>query len=149
MPAQPIFRPIASIEMAGPATNPATAEAPAKVDSGTGPEADAWAGADAGAVASDRSFEFSLRLLTVVVLVALVGSTGLLAYRVIAPRFSEPGSGPVKFTSARPKPAPSADNAGPAKGDEVLMDPGHVFRCEEQGRVTFSDRACTEGAKAP
>jgi hypothetical protein len=97
----------------------------------------------------EKGFEFSLNLLTAVVLVALAASIVTLAYRIIAPRFSEPDSGPVRVTVARPKPAPAADPKGPEKGDEVLMDPGHVFRCEEQGRVTFSDRACPSAAPPP
>jgi hypothetical protein len=104
-------------------------------------------GVDASAVMGDRSFDFSLRMLTVLVLVALAGSIGLLAYRWLAPQLAQFQRGPVPITTALPKPPPAKTGAGPAKGDEVLMDPRHVFRCEEQGRVTFSDRACPgEGA---
>jgi hypothetical protein len=113
-------------------------------------ERDAWPGTDgaaAASAASDRSFELSLRLLTVVVLVALLGSTMLLAYRLIAPRLSATAGDPIHVIASRPKPAPSASSTSPATGDQVLMDPGHVFRCEEQGRVSFSDQACTGDAK--
>ncbi len=126
--------------------------APAQAGSGKGsnPAGDRNPTAAEGveATAGDRSFDLSLRLLTVLVLVALIGSVGLLAYRLISPHFYEPDAGSVTITTNRPKPAPAKDSAGPDKGDEVLMDPGHVFRCEEQGRVSFSDRACTQGAAA-
>ncbi len=104
--------------------------------------------AEAAPPAGDRSFEFSLRLLTVVVLLALVGSVSLLAYRIVSPRFADAGAGAVAVTASRPKPAPSAQSTGPSKNEEVLMDPRQVFRCEEQGRVSFSDHACTEERRA-
>jgi hypothetical protein len=148
-----------------PATSPANARAP--VATPVGATADETAEAVAEAVAEetasdaageapakpgDHSFELSLRLLTVVVLLALVGSASLLAYRLVSPRFAETDAGAVPVTAARPKPPPSKDNAGPSKNEEVLMDPRQVFRCEDQGRVSFSDRACTDEhgpARAP
>jgi hypothetical protein len=98
--------------------------------------------------AADSSFELSLRLLTALVLVALAASVSLLGYRWIAPRFEAGGSGDVHAKASQPAPAAAAPDKGPVHHDEVLMDPGHVFRCEEQGRVTFSDQACV-GALAP
>ncbi|SPE20042.1 hypothetical protein SBBP1_110084 [Burkholderiales bacterium] len=92
--------------------------------------------------AGDRSFDLSLRLLTVLVLIALAGSVSFLAYRLLAPRFSQNDNERVTTTTSRPPVAPATTVAGPAHGDEVLMDPGRVFRCEEQGRVSFSDQAC-------
>ena len=100
----------------------------------------------------DRSFDLSLRLLTALVIVALVGSVGLLAYRWIAPSLSQGGSGPITTNARHPPTAPATAVTGPAQGDQVLMDPGRVFRCEDQGRVSFSDRACpsgTAGADTP
>jgi hypothetical protein len=100
----------------------------------------------------DRSFDLSLRLLTILVAIALAGSISLLAYRWLAPRFLQDDAGPVAARTSEPRPAPASDVAGPAHGDEVLMDPGRVFRCEEQGRVSFSDHACTNspaGGDAP
>lgn len=105
--------------------------------------------AKGGAIPADgeRGFELSLNLLTALVLVALAASVVTLVYRVVAPRFfSEHDNGPARVTVAPPKPMPAASDSEPEKGDEVLMDPRHVFRCEEQGRVTFSDRACAADA---
>jgi hypothetical protein len=97
---------------------------------------------------SDRSFDLSLRLLTTLVVIALTGSVSLLAYRFIAPRLSRGDSGPVTAQPNPPMPPPAESATGPAKGDEVLMDPGRVFRCEDQGRVSFSDHACTSSTAA-
>ncbi|HXY05753.1 MAG TPA: hypothetical protein VEI05_04345 [Burkholderiaceae bacterium] len=93
----------------------------------------------------DRSFDLSLRLLTALVLAALAGSVSFLAYRWLAPRFSPTDSERVATKIAHPLDAPSAAVAGSTRGDQVLMDPGRVFRCEEQGRVSFSDQACPGG----
>ena len=97
---------------------------------------------------ADRSFDFSLRLLTALVVIALAGSVSLLFYRWLAPSFSPSGAGTVARSTARPQSAPAATVVGPTRGAEVLMDPGRVFRCEEQGRVSFSDQACGSSGAA-
>jgi hypothetical protein len=136
--------------MAAFPSNPAHTEPGPSADGSALVDADSEPGlsAEASATTGDRSYDFSLRTLTVLVLVALVGSVALLAYRWVAPQLAEFENGPVTVTTAQPKPAPAKASAGPAHSDEVLMDPGHVFRCEEQGRVTFSDRACTDSTGA-
>jgi len=98
--------------------------------------------------AGDRSFDLSLRLLTALVLVALAGSVSFLVYRWLAPHLSQTDSGPVATKISHPKDAPAAAVDGATHGDQVLMDPGRVFRCEEQGRVSFSDQACPNGPAA-
>jgi hypothetical protein len=137
--------------MSALSSNPTQREPGPNADANPLADPDAEPGIGADATTGDRSFDFSLRMLTVLVLVALAGSVGLLAYRWVAPQFAQFDSGPPTVTTARPKLAPAKSTAGPAHGDEVLMDPGHVFRCEEQGRVTFSDRACPAagGSVAP
>jgi hypothetical protein len=105
------------------------------------PGAEAPAG---GASDGERSYDLSLRLLTWLVLIALAGSVTLLIYRWLEPLSHDSGNR-VTLSPPAPRPAPEPAASGPAKTDEVLMDPGHVFRCEEQGRVTFSDRACPGG----
>lgn len=92
--------------------------------------------------AQDNSFDLSLRLLTALVVVALIGSVGLLTYRWIAPRLDRGDTGPVTTRLSRPPPPTVNADQGPVHGDQVLMDPGRVFRCEDQGRVSFSDQAC-------
>ena len=93
----------------------------------------------------DQNFALSLRLLTVLVLAALGGSIAFLAYRSLTPASLGTGPGVVRDMKP-PMPVPDARSAGNAKpADEVLMAPNRVFRCEERGRVTFSDEACTDG----
>jgi hypothetical protein len=91
----------------------------------------------------DREFEFSLRLLTGVVIAALVASVSLLTYQWVMPRLASGAAVPVANTARRAvTPTQPADTA-PARGDEVLMAPGKVFRCEEKGGgVSFSDQSC-------
>jgi len=97
----------------------------------------------AAAAPADDSFELSLRLLTVLVVVALIGSLGLLGYRWIAPRLERGDAGPLTTRLSRPPPPTVETDRGPSHGDEVLMDPGRVFRCVDPGgRVSFSDQAC-------
>jgi hypothetical protein len=96
--------------------------------------------------ASDRYFDLSLRLLTIFVLVSLVCCVGFLSYRWLAPFWHR-----VPATLVEPRnsvvvnPAPASQST-PAPADEILMDPHKTFRCVEQGRVTFSDRACDSGS---
>lgn len=102
----------------------------------------------AGVLAGDRSLDQSLRLLTALVTVALVASVSLLLYRWIAPQLDQGDSGPVAVRTAPPQPAPKAARDEAPRGDQVLMDPRHVFRCDDQGQVSFSDQACGSGAAA-
>jgi len=96
--------------------------------------------------ASDRYFDLSLRLLTIFVLVSLVCCVAFLSYRWLAPHLRRAPAAPVEVRGpVVVSPAPAAD-AVPAPADEVLMDPHKTFRCVEQGKVTFSDRACDTGA---
>jgi hypothetical protein len=94
---------------------------------------------------SDRYVDLSLRLLTIFVLFSLACCVGLLAYR-----WYEFGHGPAQppVQARRPVVAPPgpATQSAPAPADQVLMDPHQAFRCVEQGKVTFSDRACDSGS---
>jgi hypothetical protein len=96
--------------------------------------------------ASDRYFDLSLRLLTIFVLVSLVCCVAFLTYRWVAPHLLKRPAAPVEARGpVLMSPAPAAQTA-PAPADEVLMDPRKTFRCVEQGKVTFSDRACDSGS---
>jgi hypothetical protein len=96
--------------------------------------------------ASDRYFDLSLRLLTIFVLVSLACCVAFLSYRWLYPHFHKAPAAPIEPRgSIIVSPAP-ASAAKPAPADEVLMDPHKAFRCIEQGRVTFSDRACDSGS---
>jgi hypothetical protein len=95
---------------------------------------------------SDRYFDLSLRLLTIFVLVSLVACVAFLSYRWLSPRFQSAPATPVgRRDPVVVSPAPAAE-AVPAPTDQILMDPRKTFRCVEQGRVTFSDRACDTGS---
>jgi hypothetical protein len=112
----------------------------------------ATAGTPAALPAADSSFDLSLRFLTGLVMVALAASVSLLVYRWIAPRLEAGNAGPIPASANHPTPAAAAPDQAPPHRDEVLMDPGRVFKCEEQGRVTFSDQACNgtgSAARAP
>jgi hypothetical protein len=97
---------------------------------------------------SDRLHEFSLRVLTVIVVVAMVASAVLLLYRSLAPKEHNVGQPWSSMTLPPAAPAPAAAQPAPAVAPEkVLMSPEHVFRCDNHGRVTFSDRSCESGAE--
>jgi len=89
----------------------------------------------------DRLYDLSLRILMVVVSVGLVASVAFLTYRWLAP--PRPVQTEVPVVEVGAKPAPAASPAAPAapKG-EVLMNPGQIFKCEANGRVTFSEQPC-------
>lgn len=94
----------------------------------------------------DRFYDFSLRILMGVVSIVLVGCIGFLAFRWLQPQAAaEPG---IPLVQVEMKPAERAPAAPPAPAPkaEVLANPGKIFRCEAQGRVTFSDQPCPEGA---
>jgi hypothetical protein len=95
---------------------------------------------------TDRYFDLSLRLLTIFVLVSLVCTVAFLSYRWLGPRFLRPPSAPLEQRDPAPPPPARATEAKPAPADEILMDPRKTFRCVEQGKVTFSDRACDSGS---
>jgi hypothetical protein len=96
---------------------------------------------------SDRYFDLSLRLLTIFVLVSLVACVAFLSYRWLSPRFFKEPTPPVEtHNPVVVSPAPTSE-ATPAPTDKILMDPRKTFRCVEQGRVTFSDRACDTGSE--
>jgi hypothetical protein len=96
---------------------------------------------------TDRFVDVTLRILTGVLLLALIGALGLLLYRSLMPQPAEPP--PVPVVEVAPKPAPAAPAvAAPAPKGEVLQVPGQVFKCFVNGRATFSDKPCPEGKAA-
>ena len=93
--------------------------------------------------AADRSFALSLRLLTILVWIGLAGSLAMLAYPLVRP--PQNSAGPVSAAHLQAAPERLAAPVAPAE-PRVVMDPGRVaFRCEEQGRTTFSDVASSSG----
>jgi len=90
---------------------------------------------------ADRLYDLSLRILMVVVSVGLVGSVAFLTYRWLAPPKPVETDVPVVEIGVRPAP-PAKPVAQPAPKGEVLMNPGRIFKCEVNGRVTFSEQPC-------
>jgi hypothetical protein len=110
----------------------------------SGAEAD---GANALVTAGDRSFDFSLRVLTVLVLVGLVGSVSLLVYRWIEPRIAQQADAPKVAPDNAPRPPPQKASTEPAPAKEVMRDPRKVFKCIDGNRMIVQDYACTSPAK--
>jgi hypothetical protein len=90
---------------------------------------------------ADRLYDLSLRILMVVVSVGLVGSVAFLTYRWLAPPRPVRTDVPMMEIGARPAPATKPD-ASPAPKGEVLMNPGQIFKCDVNGRITFSEQPC-------
>lgn len=90
----------------------------------------------------DRLYDLSLHILMAVVSVGLVASVAFLTYRwLIPPRASEV-TVPLVEVGVKPAQASIPAPAAPPKG-EVLMNPGKIFKCEVDGRVIFSELACS------
>jgi hypothetical protein len=91
---------------------------------------------------SDRFVDFTVRILTGLVLAGLVVALVLLIWNSLQPPVR--GAAPIPLVEVEPKQAPKAEPAAPAapaKG-EVLLNPGQVYRCVINGRTTFSERPC-------
>jgi hypothetical protein len=91
---------------------------------------------------ADRLYDLSLRILMVVVSVGLVASVAFLTYRWLAP--PRPVQADVPVVEVGVKPAQTVTpSATPAPKGEVLMNPGQIFKCEVNGRITFSEQPCS------
>lgn len=95
---------------------------------------------------SDRFVDISLRLLQAVVFAVLLGCVAFLAWRWMQP--DPPAAAELSLTQVEPRPAEIAPPAQEKKSPvvEVLLHPGQIFKCEANGRVTFSEKPCTDGA---
>lgn len=88
---------------------------------------------------SDRVHELSLRILTTVVGLVLVGCVLLLVQRWTRPAALPADAIPVSTVQAVPvQPAVRAE----VPVQQVLLVPGRVFRCESGGSVSFSEQPC-------
>jgi hypothetical protein len=101
---------------------------------------------------ADRLYDLSLRILMVVVSVGLVASVAFLTYRWLAPPRPVQSEVPVVEIGVKPSQT-TTPAATPAPKGEVLMNPGQIFKCEVNGRITFSEQPCSvtpvETKKAP
>jgi hypothetical protein len=91
---------------------------------------------------ADRLYDLSLRILMVVVSVGLVASVAFLTYRWLAPPRPIQTDVPVVEIGVKPAQA-SVPAASPAPKGEVLMNPGQIFKCDANGRITFSEQPCS------
>ena len=94
---------------------------------------------------ADRLYDLSLRILMVVVSVGLVASVAFLTYRWLAPPKPVQTDVPVVEIGAKPTQA-TTPVASPSPKGEVLMAPGQIFKCDVNGRITFSEQPCTAAA---
>ena len=90
---------------------------------------------------ADRLYDLSLRILMVVVSVGLVASVAFLTYRWLAPPKPVQTEVPVVEVGTRPAQT-VVPVAVPAPKGEVLMNPGQIFKCDVNGRITFSEQPC-------
>ncbi|HRK56234.1 MAG TPA: hypothetical protein PLQ67_01775 [Burkholderiaceae bacterium] len=93
---------------------------------------------------SERVIDWLLQALTVLVLTTLVACVVFLAWRWLGPQNSNTSA--VTLTPIdRSVPALAREGAAEPSGDEVLVKPDQMYRCEGGGEVGFSDRPCTQG----
>lgn len=97
---------------------------------------------------SDRYFDLTLRILMLAVAVALLGCVAFLLQR-----WSRPAAADTSLVQLVQAPSPAVAVPLPARPEatqaQVLHVPGRIFRCENNGRVTFSDQPCRAGADSP
>ena len=95
---------------------------------------------------AERLYDLSLRVLMAIVIATLIGCVVFLAWRWLNP--APAPSSVVPLTAVERPPAEPArpDEVAPTANAQVLLRPGQMYRCERNGRVTFSDQPCTEGA---
>ncbi len=96
---------------------------------------------------SDRYFDLTLRILMLAVAVALLGCVVFLLHRWSKP--AVPDTSLVQLVHA---PAPAVAVPLPARAEaaqaQVLHAPGRIFRCDNNGRVSFSDQPCRSGTES-
>jgi hypothetical protein len=94
----------------------------------------------------DRFYDLSLRILMGFVTIVLIGCVGFLAFRWLQPQAATDVGIPLVQVEVKPRVEPAAAAPAPEPKAQVLLAPGKIFRCELNGRVTFSDQLCPEGA---
>jgi hypothetical protein len=92
---------------------------------------------------SDRYFDLTLRILTLGVLAALLGCVAFLMHR-----WSQPGAPESSLVQVVQAPTPAVAVPLPAPSEAAVRvlhaPPGRIFRCDNQGQVTFSDQPCRD-----
>jgi hypothetical protein len=90
----------------------------------------------------DRFYDFSLRLLMLALGAALIGCLVWLAWRWSQPPAGNATVVPVTQVAPKVERVPVKDVAGKDAPQQVLLAPGQVFKCQNGGKVTFTDRPC-------
>ncbi len=97
---------------------------------------------------SDRYFDLTLRILMLAVAVALLGCVMFLVQR-----WSRPAPADTSLVQLVQAPAPAVAVPLPARAEatqaQVLHVPGRIFRCENNGRVSYTDQPCRPGTESP
>lgn len=91
---------------------------------------------------SDRYFDLTLRILMLAVFVTLLGCVTWLMHRWSAPA---PDEGALVSVVEAPEPIvprtmPQRSPIEPVA--QLLHAPGHIFKCERNGRISYSDQPC-------
>jgi hypothetical protein len=90
--------------------------------------------------------DLSLRILTVIVFVTILGCAAFLAWRSWrGPPPVVVDAVPVSLAESLPVRGPEPSQSRELPAPEILMSPDKVFRCEQKGRVVYSDQACPRG----
>ena len=90
----------------------------------------------------DRVYDFSLRILMLAISAALIGCVVWMAWRWGQPQASPAAAVPVTQVAPKSEPVPVRESTNPSSGQQVLLAPGQVFKCESGGKITFTDRPC-------
>ena len=90
--------------------------------------------------------DLSLRILTAIVFVTILGCAAFLAWRSWRGPPPVPADPvPVSMAESLPVRGPEPSQSRELPAAEILMSPDTVFRCNQRGRVAYSDQACPKG----
>jgi hypothetical protein len=100
-----------------------------------------------GMTATDRFDDLVLRVLTGAVVLALLGCLIFLLQKLTLTATDPVVEVPVVEVDVRPPTIAVHREPETTRAAQVLLAPGHIFRCDSDGRVTFTDRACPPAAR--
>ena len=80
------------------------------------------------------------------VVVTLIACIGFLTWRWLSPAPAPSSIVPLTAVSRTAHLQLPAPEPVPTATAQVLLKPGQMYRCDRNGRVTFSDLPCTEGS---
>lgn len=92
----------------------------------------------------DRYFNLTLRILTLAVMATLMGCVVWLMHRWIQPAQADTSYIEAVQAPQPPVAAPLPVQAPPVAIAQVLQAPGLIFKCERNGRISYSDQPCRD-----